>query len=150
MKELISARRTDYLVRGDQHFPLRYKTFRKPIDGWMNKNARLEDRFATLHVFTTMSRASLIVLEGTLRGHRCRILVDFGASGNVCKAKWVREHHIPTVYGEKCRIKLANGSTITTRQHLQREVLTIWTMDIHLDAIMTKLDKFDIILGQPW
>jgi hypothetical protein len=36
-KEIISARRTGYLVRGDQHFPLRYETLGKPIDGWMNK-----------------------------------------------------------------------------------------------------------------
>jgi hypothetical protein len=53
-KELISARRTGYLVRGDQYFPLRYETFGKPIDGWMNMNVRLEDIVpATLHVSTT-------------------------------------------------------------------------------------------------
>jgi hypothetical protein len=52
--ELISARRTSYLVRGDEHFPLRNKTFGKLIDGWMNKNVRLEDSvLATLHVSTT-------------------------------------------------------------------------------------------------
>jgi hypothetical protein len=53
-KELILARRTGYLVRGDQQFPLRYEIFGKPIDGWMNKNVRLEDSVhATLHVSTT-------------------------------------------------------------------------------------------------
>jgi hypothetical protein len=52
--ELISARRTGYLVRGDRQFLLRYETFGKPIDGWMNKNVRLEDSgLATLHVSTT-------------------------------------------------------------------------------------------------
>jgi hypothetical protein len=70
----------------------------------MHKNVRLEDSVpATLHVSTTHCGTSLFVLEGTLRGHRCRILVDFGASENFCKAKRVREHHIPTVYGEKYR-----------------------------------------------
>jgi hypothetical protein len=44
-KELISARRTGYLVRGDQQFPDRYENFRKPINGWMNKNDRLEQVF---------------------------------------------------------------------------------------------------------
>jgi hypothetical protein len=43
----------------------------------------------------------MFVLGGTLRGYRCRILVDFGASEILCKAEWVREHHIPTVFGEK-------------------------------------------------
>jgi hypothetical protein len=90
------------------------------------------------------------VLEGTLRGHRCRILVDYGASENFCKAEWVREHHIPTVFGEKYMIKLADGSTTTTRQRLHNEVLTVGTMDIRLGTIITELDKFDIILGQPW
>jgi hypothetical protein len=92
----------------------------------------------------------MFVLGGTLRGHRCRILLDSGASENFCKAEWVREHHIPTVTGEKYRIELADGSTTTTRQRLRNEVLTVGTVDIHLDAITTKLDKFDIILGQPW
>jgi hypothetical protein len=91
----------------------------------------------------------MFVLEGTLRGHRCRILVDSGASENFSKTEWVREHHIPTVLGEKHRIKLAYGSTTTPRQRLRNEVLTIGTMDIRLDAIMTEMDKFDIILGQP-
>jgi hypothetical protein len=92
----------------------------------------------------------MFVLEGTLRGHRRRILVDSGASENFCKAEWVREHHIPTVSGENDRIKLANGSTTATCKRLRNEVLTIGTLDIRLDAIMTELDKFDIILGQPW
>ena len=92
----------------------------------------------------------MFVLRGTLRGHRCRILVDSGASENFCKAEWVREHHIPTVSGEKYRIKLADGSATTTRRRLRNEVLTVGTLDIRLDAIMTELDKFDIILGQPW
>jgi hypothetical protein len=60
------------------------------------------------------------------------------------------QYHIPTAYGEKYRIKLADGSTTTTRQRLRNEVLTIGTMDMRLDAIMTELYKFDIILGQPW
>jgi hypothetical protein len=77
-------------------------------------------------------------------------LVDSGASEKICKAEWVREHHIPTVIGEKYRIKLADGSTTTTRQRLRNEVLTVGTLDIRMDAIMTKLHKFDIILGQPW
>jgi hypothetical protein len=50
----------------------------------------------------------MFVLEATLRGYRCRILVDSGAFENLCKAEWVREHHIPTVFGEKYRIRLAN------------------------------------------
>jgi hypothetical protein len=55
-KEFISARRTGYLIRGDQLFPLRYETIGKPTDGWMNKNVRLEDSVpATLHVSTTQS-----------------------------------------------------------------------------------------------
>jgi hypothetical protein len=117
----------------------------------MNKNVRLDDNvLATLHVSTTQSGTSLLVLEGTLRGHRRRILVDSGASENSCMAEWVREHHIPTISGEKYRIKLANGSTTTTPQRLRSEVLTVGTLDIRLDAIMTELDKFDIILGQPW
>jgi hypothetical protein len=60
----------------------------------MNKNVRLEDNvFATLHVSTTQFETSLFVLEGTLRGHRCRTLVDSGASEIFCKTEWVREHH---------------------------------------------------------
>ena len=117
----------------------------------MNKNVRLEDNVpTTLYVSTTLSETSMFVLEGTLGGHRCRILIDFGASENFCKAEWVREHHIPTVLGEKYLVKLAYGSTTTTRQRLRNEVLTVGTLDIRLDATMTKLDKFDIILGQPW
>jgi hypothetical protein len=76
--------------------------------------------------------------------------VDFGASENFCKAEWVRDHRIPTVFGEKYRIKLADGSTTTIRQRLRNEVLTLLTLDIRLDAIMTEMDKFDIILSQPW
>jgi predicted aspartyl protease len=120
----------------------------RSTDG-MNKNVRLEESVpATLHASTTQSRTSRFVLEGTLRGHRCRILVDSGASENFSKAEWVREHHIPTVSREKYpyRIKLAYGSTTTTRQRLRNEVLTVGTMDIRLEAIMTELDKFDIIL----
>jgi hypothetical protein len=45
---------------------------------------------------------------------------------------------------------LADGTTTTTRQRLRNEVLTIGTLYIRLDAIITDLDKFDIILGQPW
>jgi hypothetical protein len=94
------------------------------------------------------------VLEGTLRGHRCRILIDSGASENFCKAEWIREHQIPTVSREiipdNDRIKLADGSTTTTRRRLRNEVLTIGTLDIRLDAIMTEVDKFDIILDQAW
>jgi hypothetical protein len=87
MKELTSTLRTGYLIRGDHELPLRYETFGKPIDGWVNKNVRLEDNvFATLHVSTTQSGTSLLVLEGTLRGHRCCILVDSGASESFCKA----------------------------------------------------------------
>jgi hypothetical protein len=94
----------------------------------MNKNVRLEDIVhATLHVSTTRYGTSLLLLEGTLRGHRCRILEDSGASENFCKAEWVREHHIPTVSREKYRIKLGNGRTTTTRQRLRNEVLTIGT-----------------------
>jgi hypothetical protein len=92
----------------------------------------------------------MFVLEGTFRGHRCRILVDYGASEKLYKAEWVREHNIPTVFGEKYRVKLAYGSTTTTRQRLRNEVLTVGTLDIRLDAIMTELDKFDVIFGQPW
>jgi hypothetical protein len=137
---------------GDHHCPLCYETFVKPIDGWMNKNVRLEDSFPTLHVSTTKSGTSFLVLEDTLSGHRCRILVDSGALKNFCKAEWVREHHILTVSGEKYRInKLVDNSTTTTRQRLLNAVLTVRTMDIrYLDAIMTDMDKFDIILGQPW
>jgi predicted aspartyl protease len=117
----------------------------------MKKNVRLEDNIpATLHVSTTQSGTSMFVLRGTLRGHRCRILVDAGASINLCKSEWVRKHHIPTVSREKYPIKLADGSTTTTRQRLRNEVLTVVTLDIHLDANMTELHKFDIILGQPW
>jgi hypothetical protein len=80
---------------------LRYETFGKPVDGWVNKNVQLEDNVpATLHVSTTQSRTSLLELEGTSRGHRCRIVVDSGASENFCKAEWVRGHHIPTVLGK--------------------------------------------------
>jgi hypothetical protein len=150
LKELISALRTGYLIRGDRQFPLRYETLGKPIAGWMNKNVRLEDKVhATLHVSTTEYGTSLLVLESTLRGHRCRILVDFGASECFCKVEWVREHHIPTVSGKKYRIRLAYSSTTTTRLRLRNEVLTVGTMDICLDAIIAKLNKFDIILGQP-
>jgi hypothetical protein len=46
----------------------------------MNKNVRLEDNVpATLHVSTTQFGTSLLVLEGTPRGHRCRFLVGSGA-----------------------------------------------------------------------
>jgi hypothetical protein len=108
----------------------------------MNKNVRLEESVpATLRLSTAQIGASLLVLEGALREHRCRILVDSGAS---------REHHIPTVFGEKYRIKLANGYTTTTRQRLRNEVLIVGTMDIRMDAFITELDKFHIILGQPW
>jgi hypothetical protein len=62
----------------------------------------------------------------------------------------VREHHIPTVSGEKYRIKVVDVSTATIRQRLRSEVLTIGTLDIRLDVIMIEQDKFDIILGQPW
>jgi hypothetical protein len=31
------------VVRGDQHFPLRYETFGKPIDGCMNKKRPITD-----------------------------------------------------------------------------------------------------------
>jgi hypothetical protein len=85
----------------------------------------------------TKPGTSLLVLEGTLRGHRCRILVDSGASENSCKDEWVGKHHIPTVFGEKYRIKLADGSTTTTRQRLRNEVLTIGTLDIRMDALIT-------------
>jgi hypothetical protein len=64
----------------------------------------------------------MFVLEGTLHGHRCRILVHSGASGNFGKAEWLREHHITTVSKEKYRIKLADGSTTTTRERLRNEV----------------------------
>jgi hypothetical protein len=46
----------------------------------------------------------MFMLEDTLCGYRCRILVDFGASENFRKGEWVREHHVPTVSGEKYRI----------------------------------------------
>jgi hypothetical protein len=131
-KELISEGRTGYLVRGEHQFPLCYKTSRKPIDGLLKKNIQLEDSvLATLHVSTTHFGTSLLVLEGTLRRHRSRILVDSGASENFCKAdEWVREHHIPTVSREKYRIKLADVSTTTTRQRLRNELLTVGTLDI--------------------
>jgi hypothetical protein len=97
-------------------FPSSLRDFGKPIDGWMNKNVQLADSVhATLNVSTIQSGASLLVLEGTLRGHRCRVLVDFGASENFCKAEWVREHLIPTVSREKYRIRLAYGGTTTIR-----------------------------------
>jgi hypothetical protein len=80
----------------------------------------------------------MFVFQGTLRGHRCRILVDSGSSENFCKAEWVREHHIPTVSGEKYRIELADSSTTTTRHRLRNKVLTLGTLDIRLDAIMTE------------
>jgi hypothetical protein len=54
LKELISARRTGYLIRGDRQFPHCYETFGRPIDGWVNMNARLERSVHTiLHVSTT-------------------------------------------------------------------------------------------------
>jgi hypothetical protein len=115
----------------------------------MNKNIRLEDNvLATLHVSTTKSGKSLFVLEGTIRGPLCRILINSGASDFFCKSEWVREHQIPTVFGQKYRIEMADGSITTTRQRLRNKVLTVGTLDICLDAIMTKLNKFDIILGQ--
>jgi hypothetical protein len=90
------------------------------------------------------------MLEGTLRGHRCRIFVDCGSSKNFVKAELVRERHIPTVSGKKYRIKLEDGSTTTTRQRLRNEMLAIGTLDVRLDAIITERDEFDIILGHPW
>jgi hypothetical protein len=60
-------------------------------------------------------------------------LVDSSASENLCRAELVWEHHIPRVYGEKYRIKLAYGITTTTRQRLRNEVLIVGTMDIRLE-----------------
>jgi hypothetical protein len=99
----------------------------------MNTNVRLEDNVhVTLHVSTPQNGTSILVLECNLRGHRCRVLADYGVSKNFCKAEWVREHHIPTVYGEKYRIELADSSTFTTRQRPRNQVLTIRALDIRL------------------
>jgi hypothetical protein len=51
-------------------------------------------RRCTYLSITTQSSTSLLVLDGTLRGHRNGILVYSSASENFCKAEWVWKHNV--------------------------------------------------------
>ena len=150
-KELTKARSTGYLATGNHiQYPLRHEYFGKPIDEYINSNVRLAGENPTSTLCMSGSGSKLLTLEGSVRGSTCKILIDSGASENFASTTWVHKNNIPRISGSKYRIRLADGSLCTSTHILHGEVLTMGERDYQLSAVCTDLDKFDIILGQPW
>ena len=150
-EELLRARTTGTLVLGDLQYPLRFDEFGPQIDSWINENVKYPSTSNTLAVSTSTAGTKLLTLTGTVRGRSCRVLIDSGASDVFVRRAWVTQNRIPMVTGDPFRIMMANGATNKTTQRLRGEALTLGSMEVTLDGIVTDLDeKFDIILGQPW
>ena len=150
-EELLRARSSGYLTHAGQQLPLRYEGFGDPINRWINTDVKLGgEQEATLCVSRTPTGTSLLTFEATVNGNPCRVLVDSGASDNFCHRDWLRNSRLRTTTGTKCRIKLANGTVVSTTERLEGAVLRAGRLSVNLTAVSTELDKFDVILGQPW
>jgi hypothetical protein len=93
----------------------------------------------------------LIEMVGAVNGHSCRILVDCGASCNFASEQMVEKYHLqPTRLRQPMTVEVANGVRSNVDYELYRHEVSLPRFNGRVDLVITKLAKYDVILGMPW
>lgn len=93
----------------------------------------------------------LIEVVGAVNGHSCRILVDCGASCNFASEQMVEKYHLqPTRLRQPMTVEVANGVRSNVDYELYRHEVSLPKFNGRVDLVITKLAKYDVILGMPW
>jgi hypothetical protein len=93
----------------------------------------------------------LIEVVGTVNGHSCRILVDCGASCNFASEQMVEKYHLQlTKLRQPMTVEVANGVRSNVDYELYRHEVSLPGFSGRVDLVITKLAKYDVILGMPW
>ena len=91
----------------------------------------------------------LLVAHGRVNGQLAVILIDGGATMDLISSHMVREHGIPTELGPKQDIGMAGGQRQdVSAKAAVRVRMDKWTEQV--EAHVTDLEYFDMILGKPW
>ena len=129
--------------------PLRFTEFGPSIDKYINRHCRA-DGAATVAVSTTAAGTTLLSVEGRLDGRHCRVLLDSGASQNFVSKAWLRrQDNLESYRGRRFKIRMADGTSAYSSSHLHA-TFTADDYNTTIDALVTDIDNWDVILGAPW
>jgi hypothetical protein len=99
---------------------------------------------------TKIGCSDLILLEARVQGHRCRALVDSGASRQFISTTFAAKLRGPRIQKAIAdTIKLANGQTVSS-DHVRRLPFSLSNYSDQDTFHEVDLDGFDLILGGPW
>ena len=114
---------------------------------WLNSNA---------FMCCSSTQSDVITVKGLLNGHKARMLIDSGASGNFITQKFIdagRETLNACLTGmDPKSVKLANGSTIKTNRMLTDVNTNVKNKSLPCSfVVLPELNhSYDAILGMPY
>jgi hypothetical protein len=98
---------------------------------------------------TKIGDSDLLILEARVQGHKCRALIDSGASRQFISKTFAAELKGPRILKpDPDTVRLANGHIIKS-EHVQRLVFSLADYSDRDTFHEVDLEGFDLILGRP-
>lgn len=98
-----------------------------------------------------LQKSDLLVYEGKVNGHKIRVLVDGGASGNfISRATLTRVGLKATAKLAPDQVQLADGSTISSDDFVPGASFSVGTLSDRDKFHVVNLRDLDVVLGKPW
>ena len=91
-----------------------------------------------------------MTFTGYLHNRRVRVLIDSGASDNYLSTAFVNQYTLPTVPNYAPAVMLADGHKSDASRRVEDQHLRLGHRQITFNAVVTKLQHYDLILGAPW
>jgi hypothetical protein len=99
---------------------------------------------------TKIGSSDLLLLEARVQGHRCRALIDSGASRQFISKAFATKLKGPRVSKSvPDTVRLANGHIVNS-EHVQRLAFSLSDFSDQDTFHEVDLEGFDLILGRPW
>jgi hypothetical protein len=125
-------------------------TFGSVTERWIRNISTPRNEFqSTASVSTTATGTTLLTTTTIINGHPTKILIDNGASENLCNPSWVQTTGQETTTGSKLCVKMANGVTTTTTKRIRGGELELGDHKSTITLVSLDLSRLDVILGQP-
>ena len=107
-------------------------------------------REETLHNVEDLE-TELLKFYGSLGGHKVKILIDSGSTGDFVSTSFVRRHKLHSVsLAKQTSVAMANGAKERIKRRLDGVKLQIQTYAQRISPKILDNLGYDLILGKPW
>jgi len=102
-------------------------------------------------LFDEHSNGSLLIVYGTIQGHRMKIMIDSGASRNFISSRIVDKYHLPNrKQHHETKIVMADGHVGPCALYVPDAHVKIGDYEDNMALFICQLSGYDVLLGKTW